>query len=169
MENFNYHNPVKILFGKGKVKELRAQLPKDARILMTYGGGSIFKNGIYEQAKEQLKEFEVTEFGGIEANPHYETCMKALPLIKEKNINFLLAVGGGSVLDGTKLIAASVHYKGDPWEILSKDAKVASALPIGVVLTLPATGSEMNGNSVITKDKTQEKLSFGSPLVMPQF
>jgi NADP-dependent alcohol dehydrogenase len=169
MENFNYHNPVNILFGKGKVKELSAQLPNDARILMTYGGGSIFKNGIYEQVKEQLKGFEVTEFGGIEANPHYETCMKALPLIKEKNINFLLAVGGGSVLDGTKLIAAGVHYKGDPWDILSKDAKIASALPIGAVLTLPATGSEMNGNSVITKAETKEKLSFGSPLVMPQF
>jgi NADP-dependent alcohol dehydrogenase len=169
MENFNYHNPVKILFGKGKVKELRDQLPKDARILMTYGGGSIFKNGIYQQVKEQLDGFEVTEFGGIEANPHFETCMKALPIIKEKNINFLLSVGGGSVLDGTKFIAAGVHYNGAPWEILSKGAKVESALPIGAVLTLPATGSEMNGNSVITKAETQEKLAFSSPLVMPGF
>lgn len=169
MENFNYHNPVKILFGKGKVKELREQLPKDARILMTYGGGSIFKNGIYQQVKEQLSGFEVTEFGGIEANPHYETCLKALPLIKEKNINYLLSVGGGSVLDGTKFLAASVHYNGEPWDILSQGATFESALPIGAVLTLPATGSEMNGNSVITKAETQEKLAFSSPLVMPKF
>lgn len=169
MDNFNFHNPVRILFGKGKVAEMAKYIPEGSKILMTYGGGSIFKNGVYDQVKQALNAFDVTEFGGIEPNPHFETCMKGLEIVKQKNINFLLAVGGGSVIDGTKLIAAAAYYNGDPWDILSKGAKVTKAMPLATVLTLSATGSEMNGNSVVTKAATKEKLSFGSPLVMPQF
>ncbi len=170
MYNFEYKNPVKIIFGKGTIPNVVNELPGDAKVLMTYGGGSIKRTGIYDQVKKALKNVELLEFGGIEANPHYETCMKAIELAKKENIDYLLAVGGGSVLDATKFIAAGICYKGeDPWDILSKNAAVEKALPIGAVLTLPATGSEMNGNSVITKAATQEKLAFGSPKVMPQF
>jgi len=170
MENFNFHNPVKILFGKGKIAELAEQIPLDKKVLITYGGGSIKKNGIYNQVIECLKKHNTIEFGGIEANPTYETCMKALEVIKKNKIDFLLSVGGGSVLDATKLMAASANFKGaDPWDILSKGATFETALPIGAILTLPATGSEMNGNSVISKKATQEKLAFSSPLVMPKF
>ncbi len=170
MYNFEYKNPVKIIFGKGTIPNVVNELPGDAKILMTYGGGSIKRTGVYDQVKNALKKVELLEFGGIEANPHYETCMKAIELAKKENIDYLLAVGGGSVLDATKFIAAGICYKGeDPWDILSKNAAVEKALPIGAVLTLPATGSEMNGNSVITKAATQEKLAFGSPKVMPQF
>lgn len=170
MENFNFYNPVKILFGKGKVAELAEQIPTHAKVLITYGGGSIKKNGIYNQVIQSLKNHNTFEFGGIETNPKYETCVKALEIIKKEKIDFLLAVGGGSVLDATKFIAAAAHYKGeDNWDIMAKGAKVTSALPIGAILTLPATGSEMNGNSVISKKETQEKLPFSSILVMPQF
>lgn len=170
MENFNFYNPVTILFGKGKTSEIGEHIPKDAKILMTYGGGSIKKNGVYEQVKTALKGFDVTEFGGIEANPLYETAMKAVEIIKKEGINFILSVGGGSVLDSSKFMAAAVNFEGrDPWDILAKSAPVTSALPIGAVLTLPATGSEMNGNSVVSRKSTQEKLAFGSPLVMPKF
>ncbi|HAN00228.1 MAG TPA: NADH-dependent alcohol dehydrogenase [Marinilabiliales bacterium] len=170
MENFNFYNPVKILFGKGKTSELSTLIPANAKVLMTYGGGSIKKNGVYEQVIQQLKPFQVVEFGGIEPNPRYETCMKAVALVKQHDIDFLLAVGGGSVLDGTKFIAAASKYAhGDPWDILSKHVLIQDAVSLGAVLTLPATGSEMNGGAVITKEETQEKLAFVSPLVMPKF
>jgi len=170
MYNFEYKNPVKIIFGKGTIPNVGAEIPAGAKVLMTYGGGSIKRNGVYDQVKNALKDVNVLEFGGIEANPHYETCMKAVGIVKNEKIDFLLAVGGGSVLDATKFIAAAALYtNGDPWDILSAGAKVEAALPIGSVLTLPATGSEMNGNSVITRAATQEKKAFGSPLVMPQF
>jgi len=169
MENFSYLNPVKIIFGKQTIAQLADEIPAGAKVLMIYGGGSIKKNGVYNQVKAALKGFDHLEFGGIEPNPHYETCMKAVELIRKEKINFLLAVGGGSVLDGAKLIAAAVDFKGDAWDILAKHATVTSALPIGTVLTLPATGSEMNGNSVITKAATQEKFAFSSPLVYPKF
>lgn len=170
MNNFTFYNPVKVLFGKGTIAKTGTEIPKGAKILLTYGGGSIFKNGVYDQVKESVKGFEVIEFGGIEPNPHYETLMKAVEIAKQENIDFLLPVGGGSVIDGTKFIAAAVFHQGnDPWEILLKNAPVEKALPIGAVLTLPATGSEMNGNSVVTRIETQEKLAFGSPLVMPKF
>lgn len=136
---------------------------------MIYGGGSIKKNGLYNQVTDALKGFEVTEFSGIEVNPHYETCMKAVDLVKEKCINFLLAVGGGSVIDATKFIAASVGFEGDPWDILSKGGIIKKALPLGTVLTLAATGSEMNERSVISRLSTQEKLNFANPLIFPQF
>jgi NADP-dependent alcohol dehydrogenase len=170
MYNFEYKNPVKIIFGKDTISKVANEIPGNAKILLTYGGGSIKKNGVYDQVMNALKGFELLEFGGIEANPHYETCMKAVEIVKAENIDFLLSVGGGSVLDATKFIAAAALYqKGDPWDILVKRGKVADAIPIGAVLTLPATGSEMNGNSVITRISTLEKMAFSSPKVMPLF
>lgn len=170
MNNFEYQNPVKIIFGKGEISKLEKNIPAGAKILLTYGGGSIFKNGVYDQVKASIKGFEVIEFGGIEPNPHYETLMKAVEVVKNENITFLLSVGGGSVLDGTKFIAAAARFqKGDPWQILSRQSPVLDAVPIGAVLTLPATGSEMNGNAVITRIEITEKLSFASQKVMPVF
>ena len=170
MYNFEYQNPVKIIFGKGEIRKVGANIPKGSKILLTYGGGSIFKNGVYDQVKASIKDFEVIEFGGIEPNPHYETLMKAVDLVKKENITFLLSVGGGSVIDGTKFIAAAACFKyGDPWNILAKRAPVDDAILHGVVLTLPATGSEMNSGAVVTRIETKEKLSFMSPKVMPLF
>jgi NADP-dependent alcohol dehydrogenase len=170
MYNFEYQNPVKIIFGKGEIQKVGKNIPAGSKILMTYGGGSIFKNGVYDQVKASIEGFEVIEFGGIEPNPHYETLMKAVEVVKKENITFLLSVGGGSVLDGTKFIAAAACFqKGDPWLILSMKAPVEAALPIGAVLTLPATGSEMNGTAVVTRVETTEKLAFGSIKVMPLF
>lgn len=173
MYNFEYKNPVKILFGKGQIAKLKDELPAGTKILMLYGGGSIFKNGVYNQVTEALTGFDVVEFGGIEPNPTYETSMEAVKVVKREKIGFLLSVGGGSVLDATKFIAAAALYEeGDPKDFLKpgKDKKpVEKALPLGSVLTLPATGSEMNGNSVISIRETTEKLSFGSLHVMPRF
>lgn len=170
MYNFEYQNPVKIIFGKGEIKKVGANIPQGSKIMLTYGGGSIFKNGVYDQVKASIKDFDVIEFGGIEPNPHYETLMKAVDVVKKENITFLLSVGGGSVIDGTKFIAAAACFKnGDPWDILSKRALVEDAIPHGTVLTLPATGSEMNSGSVVTRISTTEKLSFMSPKVMPLF
>lgn len=169
MQNFTFSNPTKIVFGEGQIKEIANLVPAGARILVTYGGGSIKKNGVYEQVVKALEGKTWFEFSGIEPNPHYETLMKAVELVKKEKIDFLLPVGGGSVIDGTKLIAAAVNFDGEPWDIMAKHQPFFSALPIGCVLTLPATGTESNGNSVITKAATQEKLSFGSPLVYPQF
>lgn len=170
MYNFEYKNPVKIIFGKDTISKVGAEIPKNAKIMLTYGGGSIKKNGVYDQVFKALNGVELLEFGGIEANPHYETCMKAVEIVKNEKVDFLLSVGGGSVLDATKFIAAAALYeKGDPWDILAKRGKVVDAIPIGAVLTLPATGSEMNGNSVITRISTLEKLAFSSLKVMPQF
>jgi NADP-dependent alcohol dehydrogenase len=169
MENFAFYNPVKILFGKGQIANIAAEIPTEAKILVTYGGGSIKTNGVYEQVKAALAGRNFLEFGGIEANPHLETLLKAVELVKAEGIDFLLAVGGGSVVDGTKFIAAAVPFDGDPWDILAKQAPIKSALPFGAVLTLPATGSEMNAGSVVTKAATQEKLFFVNPLVFPKF
>ena len=170
MYNFEYQNPVRIIFGKGEISKTGMNIPEGSKILLTYGGGSIFNNGVYEQVKASIKGFEVIEFGGIEPNPHYETLMKAVEIAKNEGITFLLSVGGGSVLDGTKFIAAAARFtKGDPWKILSRRAPVLEAIPIGAVLTLPATGSEMNSGAVVTRVEYQEKLSFLSPFVMPVF
>jgi NADP-dependent alcohol dehydrogenase len=169
MYNFNFVNPTKIVFGEGQIKEIATMIPAGARILLTYGGGSIKTNGVYDQVVKALEGKIWFEFGGIEPNPHYETLMKAVDLVKKEKIDFLLPVGGGSVIDGTKLIAAAIHFEGEPWDILAQDQPFYSALPIGCILTLPATGTESNGNSVITKVATHEKLSFSSPLVYPQF
>ena len=172
MYNFTYKNPVKILFGKGQISKIVKELPDNKKIMITYGGGSIFKNGIYDQAKEAIKAYDVIEFGGIEPNPKYETLMKAVDICKKEKIEYLLAIGGGSVIDGTKFIAAATFFEGkDPWDLLAKRDQflVKKALPIGVILTLPATGSEMNAGSVISKIETKEKMAFSSPVLMPQF
>jgi NADP-dependent alcohol dehydrogenase len=169
MENFVFYNPVKILFGKGQIANIGAEIPADAKILITYGRGSIKTNGVYEQVKSALAGRNTFEFGGIEPNPRLETLMQAVELVRQQGIDFLLAVGGGSVLDGTKFIAAAVHFEGDPWDILAQQAPVRKAVPLGSVLTLPATGSEMNTAAVITKEETQEKLYFSSDLVFPRF
>ena len=171
MQNFTYYNPTTLVFGKGSIARLSTLLPGKAKILLTYGGGSIKTNGVYDQVTRALHGREVIEFGGIEPNPRYETCMKAVNLVRAEGVDFLLAVGGGSVLDGTKFIAAAVPYKGkDPWDILTDWNLVpANPLPIGCVLTLPATGSEANGGSVVTRESTKEKLFFVAPANFPRF
>lgn len=169
MQNFTYCNPVKIVFGKGSIAELSRLIPTSAKVLITYGGGSVQHNGVLQQVRVSLQGRSVLEFGGIEPNPRYETCMKAVKICREQGVDFLLSVGGGSVLDGTKFIAAAVGFQGeDPWAILN-GAPVESALPLGCVLTLPATGSEMNAGAVVSRDSTQEKLYFGTDLVYPRF
>lgn len=170
MLNFELYNPTKLIFGQNQYDKLTSEIPNNSKILLAYGGGSIKKNGIYENVVKGLSNFDFIEFGGIEANPTYETLMQAVTIVKEKNIDFILAVGGGSVIDGVKFICAAATFEGaDPWEILSKGAKVKTALPFGTVLTLPATGSEMNSGSVISKKETDEKMAFGSPLLFPKF
>ena len=170
MNNFEFFNPVKVIFGKDQLAKLAVQIPANKKVLMIYGGGSIFKNGVHTAIKDVLKNFEIMEFSGIEPNPRYETAMKAVELIKAEKIDFLLAVGGGSVIDATKFIAAAALFNGnDPWEILAKHKQVKAALPFGAVLTLPATGSEMNSGGVITREATHEKFAFSSPLTFPVF
>lgn len=170
MKDFEFYNPVRVFFGKDQISKIVPHIPKESNIMLLYGGGSIFRNGVYDKIKEALKNFRITEFGGIEPNPSYETCMKAVEIIKTENISFLLAAGGGSVIDATKFIAAAALYTmGDPWNILAKKVPVMSALPFGSVLTLPATGSEMNKNSVISRRSTGEKLAFGSVHTFPRF
>ncbi len=170
MLNFELYNPTKLIFGKGQIEKLESLIPAGAKILLAYGGGSIFKNGIHQQAIDNLKGFEIVEFGGIEANPHFETLMKAVAIIKEENIDFILAVGGGSVIDGVKFISAAVHFDGNPIDILQKHILIKeNAMPFGTILTLPATGSEMNSGSVVTIAATQEKLAFGGAALFPQF
>ena len=156
MNNFTFQNPVKILFGKGQISALCNEIPKNKRILITYGSGSIKKNGVYDQVVAALKNRTLFEFGGIEPNPQYATLMKAVALIKKEKIDFILSVGGGSIIDGTKFIAAAVYFEGEPWDILEKKLPVTKAMPLATVLTLPATGSEMNCGSVVSKD--HEKL-----------
>ena len=170
MLNFEFKNPTKIIFGKGQIEKIGKEIPKDAKVLLLYGGGSIKKNGIYDQVKQALNGFDVLEFGGIPANPEYEVLMDALKIIKEENITYMLAVGGGSVIDGVKFLSAAALYEGNsPWDILKNAIKTEKGLPFGTVLTLPATGSEMNSGSVITRRETQEKLSMGGPGLFPVF
>ena len=170
MNNFEFYCPTKVVFGKGSIAQLSELINKNKKVLMIYGGGSIKKNGVYDQVKKALEGFNVIEFEGIEPNPTFETCMKAVEIVKKENIDFLLAVGGGSVLDGTKFIAAAAKFKGEePYELVSKELPVEEALPLGSVMTLPATGSEMNCASVISRISTQEKFAMRNPKVYPQF
>jgi len=169
MNNFICFCPTKVLFGKGQIASLPEVLPKNKKILMIYGGGSIKRNGVYEQTVKALKGFDFLEFGGIEPNPAYETAMKAVEMIKKEKIEFLLPVGGGSTLDATKFIAAAALYEGeDPYD-MTKGAPVKAALPFGDIITLPATGSEMNCGAVISRKSTREKLVINSPLLFPVF
>lgn len=172
MLNFEFYNPTNYVFGKDQITKLDSLLPSNTTVLLLYGGGSIFKNGIYDSVKANIGNRDVIEFGGVEANPTFETLMKAVAIIREKNIGFILAVGGGSVIDSAKFVSAAVHYKGDAVDILKqrvlfKDKSVV--VPFGTVLTLPATGSEMNSGSVITINATKEKLTLGGSALFPIF
>ena len=169
MQNFTFHNPTRILFGQGRIADIAREVPAGARVLITYGGGSVVKTGTLDEVKAALKGYALFEFGGIEPNPTYETLMQAVELARREKIDFLLAVGGGSVIDGTKFIAAAALFDGEPWDILAKHAKVRSAIPFGCVLTLPATGSEMNNGAVVTRRASNDKLVFLSPFVFPLF
>ncbi|MDX9884584.1 iron-containing alcohol dehydrogenase [Thauera sp.] len=170
MLNFDYANPTRIVFGEGSIACLDELVPADARVLVLYGGGSAERNGTLAEVGAALGARTVKRFGGIEPNPTYETLMNAVEQVRRDNIDFLLAVGGGSVIDGTKFVAAAVGYEGEPWEIMETHGKdVARALPIGCVLTLPATGSEMNCFSVVTRKAIQAKFGFSSPHVFPRF
>jgi len=172
MLNFELYNPVNYVFGKGQITKLTELVPSNTKILIAYGGGSIFKNGVYDQVKAALPNHEILEFGGIEPNPRFETLMKAVELIRTEKIGFILAVGGGSVIDGVKFISAAVNFEGDAAEILKKRIlfkDVSKVIPFGTVLTLPATGSEMNSGAVVTLEATQEKLTLGGSALFPVF
>ncbi|PLT30804.1 iron-containing alcohol dehydrogenase [Peribacillus deserti] len=172
MLNFAFENPVKLIFGSGQLEELKNEIPQYGnKILLVYGGGSIKKSGLYDKVVNTLKEIDadVHELAGVEPNPRISTVRKGVDICKQEGIDFLLAVGGGSVIDCTKAIAAGAKYDGDAWDIVIKKAQVEAALPFGTVLTLAATGSEMNAGSVITNWETQEKYGWGSPLTFPQF
>ncbi|MDG3064922.1 iron-containing alcohol dehydrogenase [Thauera mechernichensis] len=170
MLNFDYYNPTRIVFGKDSIAHIDDLVPADARVLVLYGGGSAERNGTLAEVAAALGARTVQRFGGIEPNPSYETLMAAVEQVRRDKLDFLLAVGGGSVIDGTKFVAAAVNYPNEPWEILETRAKhLTQALPMGCVLTLPATGSEMNCFSVVTRKSLQAKLGFGSPLVFPRF
>lgn len=171
MDNFTFHNPVRLIFGAGQIAQIAKEIPAGARVLFAFGGGSIKTNGVHAQVVAALQAAGLfwLEFSGIEPNPRYETLMRAVHLARTEKLDFVLAVGGGSVADGCKFIAAAIPFDGEPWDILSKRARVSMATPLGIVLTLPATGSEMNCFAVVSRDETQEKLSFGSPAVWPKF
>lgn len=170
MNNFVFQNPTKLIFGKGEIARLSKLVEKDRKILITYGGGSIKRNGVYDQVMTALKGYDITEFGGIEANPDYSTLMKAVDICKTQDIDFILAVGGGSIIDGTKFIATAAKFEGeDAWDILSKKSRLPKPVDFASVLTLPATASEMNNGAVISRRDRQEKLAFHNPEGYPKF
>lgn len=167
--NFSYVNPTKIFFGQQQIAAIKDAIPADQKVLVIYGGGSIKKNGVYDQVAEALTGHEWSEFSGVEPNPTKETLDKAVAIVKDQNIDFILAVGGGSVIDGSKYVAAASKYDGDGWDIMIGKYQVTEATPLAAILTLPATGSESNMGAVITKAETQDKLPFMSPAVQPKF
>ena len=169
MNNFSFYCPTRVFFGRGESAKIAQEIPQNAKILLLYGGGSIKKNGVYDEIMGVLKGFEVAEFGGLEANPDFDTCLKARDYAKEIGANFLLAVGGGSVLDATKFIAQIYYEQKNEWDLLSLKRTATKALPIGAVMTLPATGSEMNCGGVISRRSTGEKRFFHNELVFPKF
>lgn len=172
MTNFELYNPTNYIFGKGQIAKLAELVPANTKVLLAYGGGSIFKNGIYDQVKAALSGRDIVEFGGIEPNPRFETLMKAVEIIRNEKITFILAVGGGSVIDGVKFISGAVNFEGEEADILRKKIlfkDVAKVIPFGTVLTLPATGSEMNSGAVVTIEATQEKLTLGGSALFPKF
>ena len=170
MLNFEFHNPTRIVFGQGKVADLARLVPAQARVLVLYGGESARRTGTLDEVRAALGARSVSEFGGIEPNPSYETLMRAVEQVRAEHIDYLLAVGGGSVIDGTKFVAAAACFDGEPWDILlQRGRNVQRALPLASVLTLPATGSEMNNGGVVTRKATQAKLSFSSVHCFPQF
>ncbi len=167
--NFTYHNPTAIEFGEGKIYSMTKYIDKSKRILVVYGGGSIKGNGVYDQVDGALEDYTWFEFSGVEPNPTIETMNKAIQIIKDKKIDFVLAVGGGSVIDGCKYLVAAALYDGDGWDFVNGTKKVNKAIDLGVILTLPATGSESNSGSVMTKKSTTEKRAFMSPYLYPKF
>ncbi|MBK0000003.1 alcohol dehydrogenase [Erwinia sp. S38] len=170
MNNFVLHTPTRILFGQGQIAQLATSIPANSKVLILFGGGSVKKNGVMDQVYSALQGFDLQEFGGIEPNPDFSTLMKAVEIVKRDKITFLLAVGGGSVLDGTKFIAAAALYPQDPWHILETGgAEIEQALPVGSVLTLPATGSESNRSAVINRRATHDKRAFRSNHLFPLF
>ena len=170
MRNFELYNPTKIVFGQGEISKLNQLIPEGANVLMLYGGGSIKKNGVYDQVTSALASYNWTEFGGIPANPEYSILMAALDVIEKNKIDFLLAVGGGSVIDGTKFLSSAALFDGEsPWDILDKGIRTEVGMPFGTVLTLPATGSEMNSGAVISNKELGEKRGMGGPGLFPQF
>ena len=170
MENFELFNPTRLFFGKGQIAKISECIDKQAKVLLVYGQGSIHRNGVYDQVQNALKGYTVFEFSGVEPNPRYETLQKALAIILEQKIDFILGVGGGSVIDGVKYLSAACYYQGNPIEIIQNKMNVTwKALPYGAVLTLPATGSEMNNGAVISIEATQEKLSFEGDPLYPKF
>ncbi len=166
---FTYQNPTKIEFGQGKISKISKLIPQDKKVLLLYGGGSIKKNGVYDQTADALKDHTFFEFGGVEANPTKETLDKAISYGRENEVDYVLAVGGGSVVDGAKYIANAYYYDGDGWDLLEGKYSASKALEIGVILTLAATGSESNTGSVITKAETKEKRFFHSFHSYPKF
>ncbi len=169
LNNFAFHNPVRLYFGEGEIAKINTLIPADAKVLLTYGGGSIKRNGIYDQVMAALSGFKIIEFGGIKANPDYNTLIQAVTICKQEEVDFILAVGGGSIIDGSKFIATAVMHDGDPWEIVTSGQSIRKALPIGTVLTLPATSSEMNERAVISRRAMKVKLAFYGPALFPQF
>ena len=169
MYNFEFQNPVKLIFGKGSIARIAEEIPAQSKIMLTFGGGSVKRNGVYDQVIKALEGRNVVEFWGIEPNPKDETLVDAIALARREGVNFLLAVGGGSVIDGTKFIAAAIPYEGEPWDIITRNDIVRKAVPLATVLTLPATGSEMNNGAVISRRTTHEKFPFHSDLVFPRF
>ncbi|AIW16243.1 iron-containing alcohol dehydrogenase [Vibrio tubiashii] len=166
---FSYVNPTQIQFGQGQIQSIQSIIPTDQKVLVIYGGGSIKSNGVYDQVSQALSNHTWSEFSGVEPNPTKETLDKAVALVKQQGINFILAVGGGSVIDGSKYVAAAAKYDGDGWDIMVGKHQVTEAVPLGAILTLPATGSESNMGAVITKAETHDKLPFMTPHVQPKF
>ena len=170
MLNFVFQNPTKIVFGKGSINQIAGEIPQEAKVLITYGGGSALRNGVLAEVKTALRGYDITEFGGIEPNPEYETIMKGVALAREKKIDFLLAVGGGSVIDATKFMAAVIPFKDDPARLLENaGSAIVRALPIGVVVTLPASGSEMNNRAIISRKAVRYKRAIMNPFLFPRF
>ncbi|MDE0583856.1 MULTISPECIES: iron-containing alcohol dehydrogenase [Planococcus] len=172
MNAFSFYNPVKLIFGKGQLEALKNEVPNyGKKVLVVYGGGSIKKNGLYDEVMATLNDMgvEIHELSGVEPNPRLSTAKRGIEICKKENIDMLLAVGGGSVIDCTKLIAAGAKYDGDAWDFVTRKATPEEVLPFGTVLTLAATGSEMNAGSVITNEETEEKYGWGSPLTFPKF
>ncbi|MEG1608156.1 MAG: iron-containing alcohol dehydrogenase [Mucinivorans sp.] len=169
MNNFIFQNPTRLVFGRGQIARLGQLIPAGAKLMITFGGGSIFKNGVYDQVKKALNGRTWIEFSGIEANPEYDTLMRAVAQARDNEVDFLLAIGGGSVIDGTKFIASALRFEGDPWDFMVGNGKAQDAVPLATVLTLPATGSEMNNGAVISRRSKGEKFAFNNDKCFPLF
>jgi len=170
MLDFTFHNPTKIIFGKDTIRQLAGEIPKNAKVMITYGGGSAKKNGVLDEVHSALTGYDLTEFGGIEPNPEYEMLLGGVALAREKKIDFLLAVGGGSVIDATKFMSAAIPFDRDPFLLLENGGSaIARSLPVGAVATLPASGSEMNSRAIITRKATLFKRGIMNPFLYPRF